>query len=124
MELLMNFNWPGNVRQLENIIERVVIITDGDSVETEELPQLLQDNTAGIRSVVPSNIDELKKIKKVIRRKSVEDIERLFVMRALNRNDWNVTRAAKAVKMDRSNFQAIMRKHNIKRKTHNHNKKP
>jgi DNA-binding NtrC family response regulator len=123
MALLMNFEWPGNVRQLENIIERMVIITDGDAVEAEELPQLLQDSKAGTGSVVPTDIEELKKLKKVIRRKSVEDVERLFVMRALNRNDWNVTRAAKDVKMDRSNFQAMMRKHNIRRKTHHPNRK-
>lgn len=122
MELLVHYEWPGNVRQLENIIERMAIITDGDAIEAEALPQLLQDSTAGTKSVVPSDVEELKRIKKVMRKKSVEDVERLFVMRALNRNDWNVTRAAQDVKMDRSNFQAIMRKHNIKRKTHKHSK--
>ena len=118
MELLVNYEWPGNVRQLENIIERMVIIADGSTIEAEALPQLLHNGTVGARSIVPSDIEELKKIKRVLRKKSVEDVERLFVMRALNRNNWNVTRAAEDVKMDRSNFQAIMRKHGIKRKTH------
>ncbi|MFC1745600.1 sigma-54-dependent transcriptional regulator [Candidatus Riflebacteria bacterium] len=122
MDLLMNFEYPGNVRQLENIIERMIIITDSDDVAVDELPQLLQESKQGTRSVIPTNIEALNKLKKVIRRKSVEDIERLFVIRALNRTSWNVTRAAEDVKMDRSNFQAMMRKHNIRKKTHYRNK--
>ena len=46
--------------------------------------------------------------------KAVEEIEKLFVMAALSRNDWNVTRSAKDVGMLRPNFQALMRKYNIK----------
>jgi len=76
------------------------------------------DRKAGIRSVIPSTVTELKEIKKVIRKKSVEDIERLFITRALNRSDWNVTHAAKDVGMDRANFQAMMRRYNIRRSTH------
>ncbi len=116
MGLLMNFDWPGNVRQLENIIERMVIVAESDTLKANEFPQLLRDSKAGAASAVPSDIEELKSAKKVLRRKAVVDIEKLFVMRALNRNNWNVTRAAKAVLMDRSNFQALMRKHNIARK--------
>ncbi len=123
MEFLMNFEWPGNVRQLENIIERMVIITDGNTIKASELPQLLQDRKTGIKSVVPSNAKELKELKKVIRKKSVEDIERLFLTRSLNRNGWNVTRSAKEVGMDRANFQAMMRKYNITRRTQHLDKK-
>jgi len=53
-------------------------------------------------------------VKKNLRDKAVEEIERLFVLAALSRNDWNVTRSAKDVGMLRPNFQALMRKHKIK----------
>ncbi|UCD84687.1 MAG: sigma-54-dependent Fis family transcriptional regulator [Deltaproteobacteria bacterium] len=118
MEFLTDFEWPGNVRQLENIVERMVIITEGDTINASELPQLLQNGKAGIKSVIPSNVKELKDLKKVIRKKSVENIERLFLTRALNRNEWNVTHAAKDVGMDRANFQAMMRRYNFRRSTH------
>jgi transcriptional regulator with GAF, ATPase, and Fis domain len=47
------------------------------------------------------------------RDKSVQEIERRFVLEALQRHGWNVSRAAAEVHMQRSNFQALMRRHQI-----------
>jgi len=58
---------------------------------------------------VPRTSDELKRIKKVAREKSVENIEKLFVLEALKRNAWNVTRSAEETGMQRANFQALMK---------------
>jgi transcriptional regulator with GAF, ATPase, and Fis domain len=59
---------------------------------------------------VPRTGEELKRIKKIAREKSVEDIEKLFVQETLKRNVWNVTRSAEAAGMQRANFQALMKK--------------
>ena len=56
----------------------------------------------------------LKRIKKVARQKSVENVEKHFVLGALKRNQWNVTRAAEETGMQRSNFQALMAKYDIR----------
>ncbi len=56
----------------------------------------------------------MKGIKKELREAAVESIEKSFVLDALTRNDWNVTKSAEDVGMQRSNFQALMRKYNIK----------
>jgi transcriptional regulator with GAF, ATPase, and Fis domain len=63
---------------------------------------------------VPRTSDELKRIKKVTRERSVESIERLFVVEALKRNAWNVTRSAEETGMQRANFQALMKKYDIR----------
>ncbi len=63
---------------------------------------------------VPRTGDDLKRIKKVAREKSVESIEKLFVIEALKRNAWNVTRSAEETGMQRANFQALMKKYNIR----------
>jgi transcriptional regulator with GAF, ATPase, and Fis domain len=63
---------------------------------------------------VPRTGDELKRIKKVARERSVEDIEKLFVLEALKRNGWNVTKCAEETGMQRTNFQALMKKHNVR----------
>jgi transcriptional regulator with GAF, ATPase, and Fis domain len=63
---------------------------------------------------VPRTGDELKRIKKLTREKSVEDIERRFVQEALRRNQSNVTRSAEETGMQRANFQALMKKYNIR----------
>lgn len=63
---------------------------------------------------VPRSGEELKRIKKTVREKSVEDIERRFVQEALRRNGSNVTRSAEETGMQRANFQALMKKYNIR----------
>jgi transcriptional regulator with GAF, ATPase, and Fis domain len=63
---------------------------------------------------VPRTSEDLKRIKKIAREKSVEEVEKLFVQETLRRNDSNVTRSAQETGMQRSNFQALMKKHNIR----------
>ncbi|MBT8342153.1 MAG: sigma-54-dependent Fis family transcriptional regulator, partial [Desulfatitalea sp.] len=63
----------------------------------------------------PETNDELKRVKQEIRAKSVARIEKQFVLQALNQYGWNVTRTARQVGLKRSNFQAMMRKHGVKR---------
>jgi transcriptional regulator with GAF, ATPase, and Fis domain len=53
-------------------------------------------------------------VKKAARERSVEHIEKLFVLEALKRNAWNVTQSARETSMLRSNFQALMKKHDIR----------
>ncbi|MBM4330562.1 MAG: sigma-54-dependent Fis family transcriptional regulator [Deltaproteobacteria bacterium] len=113
-EMLMRYSWPGNVRELENIMERVIIMTDEELIQPRHLPLSLQESPEGISLNIPKTSEELKDLKKHLRDKSVEEAERLFVLGALTRNDWNVTRSAKEVGMLRPNFQALMRKHNIR----------
>ena len=56
---------------------------------------------------IPRTSEELKQVKKLAREKSVEDIEKLFVLEALKRNDWNATRSAEETGMQRSQFPGI-----------------
>ena len=56
----------------------------------------------------------MKEIKKHLREKAVEEIEKAFILNALERNNWNVTRASDDVGMLRPNFQALMRKYNLR----------
>jgi transcriptional regulator with PAS, ATPase and Fis domain len=112
--LLMRYSWPGNVRELENLMERVVIMTDEEVILPKHFPFPLQEGSEGITFDVPKTSEELKELKRHLRDRAVEEAERLFVLGALTRNEWNVTRSAKEVGMLRPNFQALMRKHNIR----------
>ena len=112
---LTAYDWPGNVRQLRNIIERAVILCEKDKITHRELPLL--GEVADIEELidhVPETNDELKRIKKEIREKAILKVEKNFVTNALMKNDWNVTRAAQNVGLQRTNFQTLMKKHNIK----------
>jgi DNA-binding NtrC family response regulator len=114
MNKLIAFSWPGNVRQLENVIERAIVMAEADTVTTDHLPFAVANGAAHPDMQIPKNSDELKEVKKQLRESAVESIEKSFILDALTRNDWNVTKSADDVGMQRSNFQALMRKYNIK----------
>jgi len=113
MSLLMQHNWPGNVRELENTIHRAVILSTDHIIRQAHLINLVSNGTQPELDI-PRTSDELKRMKKVAREKSVEDVERLFIQETLKRNDSNVTRSAEETGMQRSNFQALMKKYNIR----------
>ena len=113
MSALMNHDWPGNVRELENAIHRAAILASDTIIRQANLVSVIDQAPA--RDVeVPRTGDDLKRIKKIAREKSVEEVERLFVQETLRRNDSNVTRSAEETGMQRSNFQALMKKYNIR----------
>jgi DNA-binding NtrC family response regulator len=114
LKMLEQYDWPGNVRQLESAIERAVISCDGTMIEPHHLPMAV--TRAGLPEPYPvpqSNKDFLA-LKKRLREQAIGELEREFVLEALQRNDWNVTRAAQDVDIQRPNFQALMRKHAIR----------
>lgn len=112
---LSRYHWPGNVRELEHAVERLVILTEGTSIEPVHVSTALFGSSAAVTSVLPRNSEELKVLKKQIRESSVQEVEKLFIVEALKRNSWNVSRAAREVSMQRSNFQSLMKKYSVKR---------
>jgi DNA-binding NtrC family response regulator len=111
MALLANHDWPGNVRELENMMSRAVILT-GDRVVRKAHLNGLADGTED--ESAPLTSDELKERKREARSRSVDGLERAFLVEALKRNGWNVTRSAAETGMLRANFQALMKKHGIR----------
>jgi DNA-binding NtrC family response regulator len=112
---LTAYDWPGNVRQLRNIVERAVILCEKEKITRKELPHL--GEMADIEELfdhVPETNEALKRIKKEIRQKAVMKVEKNFIMNALVKNDWNITQAARKAGLQRTNFQTLMKKYNIK----------
>ncbi len=113
MSLLTNHDWPGNVRELENAMHRATILASDKIIRQANLVSFIDQLPA--RDIdVPRNSEDLKRIKKIAREKSVEEVEKLFVLETLKRNGSNVTRSAEETGMQRSNFQALMKKYNIR----------
>jgi DNA-binding NtrC family response regulator len=112
LSLLVNHDWPGNVRELQNTLQRALILASGDTIRQAHLAGLI--DSAAQPADVPRTSEDLKRVKKAARERSVEDIERSFVQESLRRNGWNVTRTAEETGMQRANFQALMKKHRIR----------
>ena len=113
MSLLVNYDWPGNVRELENTIQRAVILTSDNIIRQAHLASIL-DTAPHPELEVPRTSEDLKRVKKLVREKSVEEVEKLFVQETLKRNGSNVTRSAEETGMQRTNFQALMKKYSIR----------
>jgi DNA-binding NtrC family response regulator len=115
MNVLMNYDWPGNVRELENAVHRALILAGEERIRKAHLASL-GSGAQALAPEVPRTGEELKRVKKAAREKSVEEIEKQFVLEALKRNGWNVTRSAEQTGMQRANFQALMKKHGVRRR--------
>jgi len=111
---LADYDWPGNVRQLRNVIERAAILCEGDRLAVTDLglpePVAASPDPAARG---PRTRDDLKRLKREIRRRAVEEVEKNFLLQALAENGWNVTRASKATGLQRTNFQNLLKKHGI-----------
>jgi DNA-binding NtrC family response regulator len=119
MAKLISYRWPGNVRELKNIIERLVGTADADLVSLEHLPGEISGVSTAQPAIelgpVPRNVEDLKRSKRRCRERAYEQVERVFVLQALEQSGWNITQAAANVGMQRTNFHALMRKYAIRR---------
>src|SRR6056300_407146 len=105
-ECLKAYTWPGNVRELQNAIERLVVLSHGDVVELEHLPAKFRTAPTAKRSRVVELPPEGY---------SLEALEREVVVQALERNDWNQTRAADFLQIPRHTLIYRMEKYDIKK---------
>ena len=103
----------GNFIVIANLVHRAVILTGADVIRQSHLMSIM-DMEPRLDLEVPRTNDELKEMKKMVREKAVEKVERLFLLEALKRNDWNVTRAAAETGLQRTNFQSMMKKFHIR----------
>ena len=94
---LMLHDWPGNVRELENAIERAVVVGKEHRIRPENLPIFHRD----VRS--PSSGVTLR------------EIERTHVAQVLSENQWNISKTAKVLGIDRSTLYGKIRRHHIKK---------
>ena len=124
MNHLESHLYPGNVRELENTIERAVVLAEGDIIQKEELELATGQpvSKAPVEEFVPINVDELKEMKRQVRDQAVESVEKTFVINALERNNWNVTRAAEQTGILRPNFQGMLKRLGISVKNQLENK--
>jgi DNA-binding NtrC family response regulator len=112
MEVLLDYTWPGNVRQLESAIERAILLCEGDRILPRDLPQeVLQRKTFG-RIERGRGSDRFEIPPEGI---NFEHLERDLIMQAMERADWVIAKAAKMLGMSYRTLQYRLDKFGIKR---------
>jgi DNA-binding NtrC family response regulator len=100
------YTWPGNVRQLENVIERMVVLSAGDQVTLNDLPEFLRPATRVYsHSKPPGSAEGL----------SLQTVERDLIIRALNQFSWNRSRAANYLGITRKTLMYRIIKYGIQK---------
>jgi Nif-specific regulatory protein len=108
LNTLSRYRFPGNIRELENIIERAVILAKGEWITKDDLPKNIFDGSgmdAGIK--IAQNYLELKSLRK----KVAEEVEKNFLEDLLQRNQNNISQAAKEAGMHRMELQRLLKKY-------------
>lgn len=114
MAQMESYAWPGNIRELRNVVERMAILCDGPRIELSHLPaEIRQTPVAGTVTQLPHTWEEFKQLKQHVLDAAVEDLERRFITEVLRRHADNVSRAAEEIGIKRPNLHALMRKYGL-----------
>ena len=104
LKVLDGYSWPGNIRELENLMERLAALSEGPTVQLEDLPTFLTQQSTGIDDFVlnlpPEGV-------------ALDKVEEFLIREALRRNEGNQTRAAKFLRITRNTLIYRMQKYGL-----------
>jgi two-component system NtrC family response regulator len=101
-----SYGWPGNIRELENVIERLVVLAPGNEIRLDDLPEPLRRNRP---------VADLLHVELPPQGISLEAVERDLILMALRKFDWNQTHAARYLDISRKTLIYRMAKHGLQR---------
>ena len=101
---LQGHSWPGNIRELRNMVERLAILSLGEEISVEDIPVDLDTSGGSVFTAEASDLREARAV-----------FERDFIRRCLESHGWNITEAAQELGIERTNLHRKMRQLGIKR---------
>ena len=115
MAMLQAYSWPGNIRELENVMERTLLFTDGETIGPDDLPEPVRDRTSSLPRASIGDTDACEpgangetSMKDIVRQ-AAQALERDLISRALESTSGNVTRAAQRLRISRKSLQLKMK---------------
>jgi two-component system nitrogen regulation response regulator NtrX len=107
VELMQRYRWKGNVRELRNTVERVIIMSPGDVIDVADLPE-------PVRAVERPSAADAGQERPATLRGFKESAERTFLIEKLRENGWNISKTAEAIGTPRSNLYKKLEQYNIR----------
>lgn len=111
-EMLLRHSWPGNIRELENLIERMMLLAKMPVITVGEVPPEFQANLG--KNVI-GGANSNKKYFKDFMRTQMENVEKQMIIKSLSESGDNVTKAAKQLGISRKGLQLKMIKYNLRK---------
>ncbi|HMO18446.1 MAG TPA: sigma-54 dependent transcriptional regulator [Oligoflexia bacterium] len=99
LNLFSEYHWPGNIRELENYLERAIILSDGSQIEVEHLPEKITKNTANKNAANYFPNSKNLSIESLSIKEHTRHIERYLIEKALEKTGGNRTHAAKLLEI-------------------------
>ncbi|MEA5115617.1 MAG: sigma-54 dependent transcriptional regulator [Geobacteraceae bacterium] len=110
MEALKGYAWPGNVRELKNVVERLVIMTPGTTVDINHLPESIISGELQSEAGA-GRLDGVLELSTL--REAREEFEKEFILQKLEENNWNISKTAEVIELERSNLYRKLKSYGI-----------
>jgi len=105
LQAMAKYSWKGNVRELKNVVERLMIMTEEDVIETRHLPEQIRSE-ADVYLPDASRVKSLKEFRELA--------EKEFILAKLKENEWNISQTARGIDTPRSNLYKKLEQYGIK----------
>lgn len=117
VKLLISYTWPGNVRQLENVIHHAMIMTEDDSIKVSDIPDNIFSSTKATTAETSTELSSKGYIKKdtvIITDLDLEEMEKSQILKALEKAHWKMSKAADLLGIHRNTLTQKIKKYSIK----------
>lgn len=96
MDIFVNYEWPGNVRQLKNVVERMVVLSEDNTLDIKDAPSILLSGKDSIE------LDLSNEVYSPSLKEARDEFEKNFILKALQSTNWNIAQTARILDMERT----------------------
>jgi two-component system nitrogen regulation response regulator NtrX len=111
LDALQRYRWKGNIRELRNTVERLIIMTSGDTIEVTDLPAVVR-TPVGVPNKTPDDGGKAGTL-----REFKDSAERAYLVAKLRENGWNISKTAEIIDTPRSNLYKKLEQYQISQET-------
>jgi two-component system nitrogen regulation response regulator NtrX len=115
LDVLQRYRWKGNIRELRNTVERLMIMTAGDTIDVADLPDLVRTPQGAAASPKLPSEGEMPKAGTL--REFKDTTERAYLVGKLRENGWNISKTAETIDTPRSNLYKKLEQYQISQET-------
>jgi two-component system nitrogen regulation response regulator NtrX len=117
LEALQRYRWKGNIRELRNTVERLIIMTGGDAIDVADLPGAVRSPAAAGSQAAKAKTNDAEASKVGTLREFKDSSERAYLVAKLRENGWNISKTAEVIDTPRSNLYKKLEQYQISQET-------